>query len=229
METKNVLVLTGWAAGEPFFRELFDDSPFSPTYVSWDSARSPDDFPRIAKEAADSMPAGKFILLGWSLGAMVAVESAESLAERLEALWLIAPCLRFTDGWSAKVLASMKKRLLTDRASLLRDFASGFLALPETAYFQPSLLPVSTGTPMESLAAGLDYLAERDLTGPEIELTCPVSIVHGDADTVIPLALSFPVAERFRTPRSILFGAGHAPQLTRAKEIGGALFTGYME
>jgi pimeloyl-[acyl-carrier protein] methyl ester esterase len=212
MSGPGVLILPGWGAGP----ELL--APLAPAgariaAADWDRARSSDDLVPLALDAAASLP-GELVVLGWSLGAMVALEMLPALAGRVSRLHLVAPCLRFTAGWPVRVLARMRRRCAEDPAAVLDAFGRSLVA-PGEERFAPAL---RTDRPAAALLAGLDYLAARDLAPPVPVAGCRVRVAHGGADTVVPVELSVPVAEALGAARRVLAGAGHAPQLSRAAE-----------
>jgi pimeloyl-ACP methyl ester carboxylesterase len=203
-----VLVLPGWACGPELLAPLLPAGARTAA-AEWDRARSADDLVPLALEAAAGLP-GELELLGWSLGAMVALELLPALGGRVVALHLLAPCLRFTEAWPARVLARMRRRCAGDPAGVLADFAGQLAGPGEDA---PAL---RRDRPVAALLAGLDYLATRALPRPVAPPGCRARVVHGGADAVVPPALSLAVAEALGAERRVLDGAGHAPQRSRA-------------
>jgi pimeloyl-[acyl-carrier protein] methyl ester esterase len=209
----SVLLLPGWGCGPELLAPLVPAGAVCVGAADWDRARGSDDLPAIAAHAAAQLP-GALTVIGWSLGAMVALEVLPALAGRLAALHLVAPCLRFTAGWPERVLARMRRRCATDPGGVLAEFARRMMAPGEER-----LAPTLRGDrPVEALLAGLDYLATRDLARPAPVRGCRARVVHGEGDLVVPAALSEPVAEALAAARLVLDGAGHAPQLGRATE-----------
>jgi pimeloyl-[acyl-carrier protein] methyl ester esterase len=212
MSGPDVLILPGWGAGP----ELL--APLAPAgarvaAADWDRARSPEDLVPLALEAAAPL-AEELVVLGWSLGAMVALEALPALAGRVSRLHLVAPCLRFTAGWPPRVLLRMRRRCAEEPVAVIDAFGRSLVA-PGEERFAPAL---RTDRPVVALLAGLDYLATRALAPPVPVPGCRVRVVHGGADTVIPEELSLPVAEALGAARRVLSGAGHVPQLSRAAE-----------
>jgi pimeloyl-ACP methyl ester carboxylesterase len=206
----SVLLLPGWGAGPELLAPLVPAGARTAA-PDWDAAREPEELVPLALAAAARLEGG-LVVVAWSLGAMVALEAVPALAGRVAALHLVAPCLRFTDAWPARVLARMRRRCAEDPAGVLAAFARSLAAPDEPA---PAL---RSDRPPAALAAGLDYLAGRALAPPAPVAGCEVRIVHGAADGVVPARLSEPVAEALGAERLVLAGAGHAPQLTRAAE-----------
>lgn len=216
LHAPSVLLLPGWGMGPDALAPLV---PAGATVaaVDWDGARSPEELVPAALAAAARLP-GRLRVLAWSLGAMVAIDALPALADRVVALDLVAPCLRFTDGWPARVLARMRRRCAEDPAAVLAAFAGSLAAPGERAVPAPR-----AAAPVASLLAGLDYLSTRALAPPSPVPGCRARVVHGEADPVVPAPLSAPVAAALGAARRVLPGAGHAPQRTRPAECAALL------
>ncbi|WP_129788245.1 alpha/beta fold hydrolase [Promicromonospora panici] len=63
---------------------------------------------------------------------------------------------------------------------------------------------------------GIAYARLRGLAG---HITCPVLVIHGDRDAVVPPAWSAALAAALDTAVTPLPGAGHCPQVTRAAQV----------
>jgi pimeloyl-[acyl-carrier protein] methyl ester esterase len=220
-----LLVLPGWATGDAIFGPLLARWDGKATVADWGAAREADDLPRLALAAAEQLR-GSFTLLGWSLGAMVALELAPQLLARLDGLLLLAPCLRFTEGWPVRVLDRMRRRCRTDTKAVLDAFAPSLLSTSEVAEPRLGALPLRRDLPAAALLAGLDYLAGRDLAVPSLGVLgiLDVRVLHGSEDVVVPPGLSVALSERLGAERLDLAGAGHAPHLTRPDEVAQFLF-----
>jgi pimeloyl-[acyl-carrier protein] methyl ester esterase len=161
-------------------------------------------------------------VVGWSLGAHVALQWARARPQQVKRLALIAatPCFVRRDDWHAAVDASM-----------LRAFSDGVRNAPEEtlqrfaflqahgdraakrvmqtlrAALSTHALPSST-----LLAHGLDILRDQDLRPVLGDIAQPTLIVHGENDQLVPLAAARELAERLPHARlAIVAGAAHAP------------------
>jgi pimeloyl-[acyl-carrier protein] methyl ester esterase len=221
-----LLVLPGWATGDAIFEPLLAQWDGETAVADWGAAQEADDLPRLALAAAERLRGPRFTLLGWSLGAMVALELAPQLLARLDRLLLLAPCLRFTDGWGVRVLDRMRRRCRTDPGAVLDAFAPSLLSTSEAAEPRLGALPLRRDLPAAALLAGLDYLAGRDLSAPALGApgALDVRVLHGSEDAVVPSRLSVALAERLGAERLELAGVGHAPHLTRPDEAAQFLF-----
>jgi pimeloyl-[acyl-carrier protein] methyl ester esterase len=158
-------------------------------------------------------------VLGWSLGAMVALELARDYPERVRALYLVGATGSFVAppasdlGWPEHTLEDMMLRLEEDRDATLRWFYRQIFTSDERrAGHLRTLLEHAAGAEQSPMAlrAGLDYLRTYALDPHRI--TRPVYLLHGERDTICPLG----AAERLvlglpGAALTVVEGAGHAP------------------
>ena len=77
---------------------------------------------------------------------------------------------------------------------------------------------------------GLKYPSETLLTRDDVtdrvgEISCPVLIVHGEADQAIPIETAETLMPRFRDCRGLVRvpGAAHAPNMTHPDTVNSAI------
>lgn len=163
----------------------------------------------LAAALAGRLPEGPLVLVGHSLGAVLAVGLARLLGPRVERLVLIAPA-----GIGARIN---------------RDFVEGMLAAESPAALARALALVD-GAPLSqtALVAELDRLRGRrgadaalaralardgfqqvDITADLAALACPVAVVFGTADRILDWREvgNLPAATAIHLVR----GAGHLP------------------
>jgi len=164
------------------------------------------------------------IIVGWSLGGMLLVET---LATRgaLPAAHLVlvgvAPvfCRRPDHPWGQPpgAVRAMRRALRSDSGKVLRDFAARCLAPGEETYRPEVAGLFSGGGPESDLARGLDYLLNADLRPLLPKLAGAVTIVQGEQDRIVAVAQARHLQEHL--PGSTLWllpGAGHLPFWTQA-------------
>jgi pimeloyl-[acyl-carrier protein] methyl ester esterase len=160
---------------------------------------------------------GRVLLVGWSMGGIVAMEAALASPENVLGLVLIGSTARFcADGSYAcgvdgRVLRTMLQAAKRDPRSTLRGFLERAAA---PVQFDAAELESLTE---EGLAAGapellrqLEYLQQIDLRARLPALKLPVLLIHGMRDAIIPWQASAYLAEQVRGSRAVLLpGRGH--------------------
>jgi len=120
-------------------------------------------------------------------------------------------------GQPAALVRAMRRGLQEDRQQVLTEFADRCLAPGEAAFASEARAALASPAAAGNLAAGLDYLLQRDLRPLLPGLPAGAVIIQGQADGIVP-----PDQGRFlkeNLPGSSLYlmpGAGHLPFLTQA-------------
>jgi pimeloyl-[acyl-carrier protein] methyl ester esterase len=179
------------------------------------SGYSLEDFAADLEELFTELQLDRGVLLGWSLGAQVALQAVPLLRNRLDAVILVSGTPRFTaaedypHGLSTNAVRGLGLRLKRDYEAAMTGFFTGMFVKGE-AVPEKSLLPEFP--PPHAALAALRTLAEADLRPllPAIDL--PVLLIHGDADPVCLSSASQFMAEQLPDALlEIMTGAGHAP------------------
>lgn len=175
------------------------------------------------------------VLVGWSLGAMLALDLAARHPERVAALALIGASPRFVAGpdWphglDAATVAAFLQGFASDAPATLRRFlALQVLGEPQRRTFTATLA-AQLQDPTEpdrhaQLARGLELLARADLRAACSKVAQPVLLLHGEADALMPLGAARWLAEAL--PDACLHsfpGCGHAPFLSQPAACATAL------
>jgi malonyl-CoA O-methyltransferase len=153
-------------------------------------------------------------LVGWSMGAFLAVDFACVVPQKVASLTLIG----MRASWPVEEIESIRSALAADPPAFLRDFHRKSLlgykkeSLRFVAEQQEALLE---SLDMQALGRGLDYLAQWRL--PACGVQCPVSCWHGRRDIIAPVAeqAQIPGARTF-----IIEHGGHALFLDREFAFG---------
>lgn len=163
--------------------------------------------------------------VGWSLGGLVALSAALQASPGLAGVTLVASTPRFIaapdwpHGVPATVLSGFAQDLARDLPGTLARFvalqtrgsaggARGARTLSRTLREGPEPRP-------EGLERGLAWLQDTDLRADLGRLSCPVHVLLGERDTLVPPAcLSDVLALRPDWTGSVAAGAGHAPFLS---------------
>lgn len=170
-------------------------------------------------------------LVGWSMGALVALTACSRIKERLAALVLVSGTPKFTAaedypfGLPAVAAKGLALRLKRDYSQTMADFFQGMFAEGELspAEFRhiKDEVAFADGLPLQEAAReSLASLVTADLRPllPRIDL--PVLLVHGSADTICLPSASRYMAEQLPNARlEILEGVGHAPFMSKSADF----------
>lgn len=214
----NMVFLPGWGMKGDVFAPLIKElSPSSYTVVEWERIQSVDCFRKRAEEALTT----RAVLVGWSLGALVALEMADALPERVTGLVLIGGTSRFVSdddypsGWHPRIVERMKKQLQKHPEETLASFGASLWAEGETGDIS---LFMHRGR-VEELTIGLDYLLTADARPLLAALHVPVLLLHGENDAICPPEAARYIANHIPHAELVLFNnTGHVPLLTKTNE-----------
>ena len=175
------------------------------------------------------------VWLGWSLGALVALDAALRYPQNVTRLVLVGATPKFVQApdWPhampADVFSEFAHNLGHDyRATLLR-FLSLHIGRNEDGRALLKQLRAKVFTPRgepqpAALAAGLAILEQADLRGRLAEIRVPTLVVHGNHDRLAaPAAAEFLAAHLPRARLLRIEGAGHAPFLSHPVQFARAV------
>jgi len=247
-----VVLLHGWSSSSRAFAPMLEHLAPHHRVLAPDlrgHGRSPvDPSARARSERADGCPAAGYAmedhaadvaalleredvtgaaLVGWSMGAQVALEALSLSRRRVAALVLVSGTPRFTaaEDWPhglreasvralARLLVRQPERTL--RAFFEGMFVPGELCAERALEIERS---VAEGAPPPSLAAiraGLDAFIVADQRSRAAEVAVPALVIHGERDPVCLPGAARWMAERIPGARlALLQGLGHAPLLSR--------------
>ncbi len=162
-------------------------------------------------------------LMGWSLGGMLALATAARHPDKVGRLVLIGGTASFVarDGWPEGMPPAELDQFIAaakaDMAALLPRFVGNFnrgdrraRALTREIVELGDPLP-----PLETLAIGLDWLRTVDLRPLLPAVYCPILIIQGAADPLMPLTGAQRLASALPNARlAVMDGCAHAPFLS---------------
>ncbi len=233
MKNNQVLLLPGWGMAPRVFAELTKvlKAEYSLHPVDWQGCKTSNDF------SHNCLPAGENkallippIMVGWSLGGMVALELALRYPEKVQKLVLFGTTPRFTrdnsssywSGWPGGVLKRMKKNLQAgEPETQLQSFRQNMFTATEIGggflqkYENEGC--VDQHLTMAELLGGLDYLGTTDLREQLPALKSKVLIIHGSADQIVPLTAAQYLAQSLKEQANfeIIPETGHLPFWTK--------------
>jgi len=227
-----ILYIPGWAAGrapecqlvEELSRTFQVETIWLPDYGNPDCTPSqpvaaiykPSLLKRIEQKD------GSVALVGWSLGAMAALEAAAEAPSCVKALVIISGAVKFcADEASARQLRSLAAHLEENPEDALRGF---FLAAyhptrPKAHDLKGRIRGAMEAAP-EQLRLGLDYLLRADLGAAARAVRIPTLVAHGRQDAIIPIAAGEQLVDSLRNAQFCAFdNAGHMLPDLHAGEI----------
>jgi pimeloyl-[acyl-carrier protein] methyl ester esterase len=184
---------------------------------------------------AEALPETPAVLVGWSLGGMLALALARNHPGRVAGLALVAttPCFRDREDWAHGCDAATFQAFAQGVAGSSAKFLGRFFALMlqgdglgRRDYNALTHTAVDRAHPptQAGLAAGLDLLERLDLREDLATIGQPAWVAHGDNDAIIPAAAGRHLAESL--PHASWYGfeaCGHAPFLTQPESFNAQL------
>lgn len=161
------------------------------------------------------------IVMGWSLGGLIAQGLAHALPERIAALILIASTPKFiaegdwAHGVSPDLLALFGRSLQTDYlGTVKRFFALQFLSTKTDTRLVNALRERIMEHPasITALEQGLTILQTADFS--QVPVTQPALWILGKLDKLIPASLADALPEMGYKHIAVLDGAAHVPFIT---------------
>lgn len=232
--TRPIVLLHGWGLSSAVWSPLL--SQFSPaqTFLVLDlpghgsAAAAGETLESWADALVTKLP-DNAVLVGWSLGGMLALHIAHRYPEKVARLMLIGTTPRFVQSGNwlpalpAGTLTDFQRNFDADPVATQRRFVA-LQSLGDTARKAVSANLTAAITPSDeshqpALATGLRLLAETDLRDLIPAITQPVRLLHGGEDKLMPVAAAEWLADTLPNARLSVFGdAGHAPFVSRAQE-----------
>ena len=199
----------------------------APALRSWNLADLAEELTLLEREA---------FWLGWSLGGQVLMAMAGRRPERVRGLVLLAANPRFVaaDDWPGmdpRLFEVFRRQLREDPTTTLRRFL-GLITqgVPRPVARKVRQLWQSVPSPAPAdLCRGLDLLARLDLRPSLREVRCPVVIVGGEGDALVPpealrrSAALFPEAHL-----TMVVAGGHVPFLVEAASLADQIRTAFL-
>ncbi len=166
------------------------------------------------------------VIIGWSLGGLLAQALALRYPERVQGLVLMAtsPCFVQRDDWLLALETSLFARYLTEVMQQTQTLLKSFFSLQALGSQQPKqlikqLLPLINQLiegHQASLYQGLHLLKTLDFRAELVRLTVPTLWLFADADAIVPSSLMAEI-ERWQPQAScqLITASGHLPFLAQ--------------
>lgn len=232
----NLVMLHGWSMHSGVWHQLADylAERFTlhlvdlPGHGSSDWQSGGFELDKLLPALADKLPQ-KAVWLGWSLGGLLSLAFAQRYPDRVSKLSLMAATPRFVrdKDWpcamQSEVFENFAVSLDVDQKQTLQRFlmlqAKGADKSRATIRELSERLALQHSPDSEALHAGLDCLLQLDMRDALAALNCPVQMLLGTRDTLIPAEM--PDYARELNPALqvvMLDGLGHAPFMAQAAQ-----------
>ena len=172
----------------------------------------------------DYLAIEKIIIVGWSMGAQLAIKAAAALKERISGLILVGGTSRFCSaddypcGLAAKEVRGMAVRLKRDNKVTAGQFFKNMFSENETAFSDLQDIAAKTISSLPPLQVSLTALSELTSTDFRHLLpgtNIPVLLMHGAEDSICPVGAAEFMAKHLPLASIKIFpSSGHAPFLT---------------
>lgn len=196
------------------------------------------DFVGFAEDLVDLvvfLDLSQVVLIGWSMGAQIALQSYPELSGRLAGIVLVSATPRFTasddfphalavkeaSGMRIKVQRNMERALA---GFYTRLFAEGELESHAFALEIKQLLAAIPLPETVAVLAALDALVRTDMRHLLVAITTPVLIINGAQDRICLSQASDYLNEHIKDTEQVVFQcSGHAPFLTHPLQFNAAI------
>ncbi|MCJ7451729.1 MAG: pimeloyl-ACP methyl ester esterase BioH [Steroidobacteraceae bacterium] len=183
----------------------------------------------LARAVGHIVPRGA-VLVGWSLGGMIALELARQEPQRASAMVLLATTPRFVAGgdWphgmDATVLDEFAQGLADDHRGTVQNFlalqARGDERALDTLRLLRRNLDAHGPPDPRALAAGLEILRTVDLRHILPGIALPALVIAGQRDRLTPAAAGRALASALPTADFVeIAHGGHAPFLSHGRQV----------
>jgi len=186
------------------------------------------ELPILIERLVEELPASAY-WMGWSLGGLISLAFAERYPAHINKLVLMSatPCFVKSNDWSTAmepaIFQAFAENLDSNQADTLQRFlllqARGSAHSRETIRHLAEQLAVEQPPVSEALTAGLDLLINTDMRHQLSALQCPVKMILGERDTLIPKEMLLAATQlQPQIHATLLEGAGHAPFISQPNE-----------
>jgi len=189
-----LIFISGWGTTNDVWDPLIDAFATPPDELRipwWDCLGESEDDNALLRALAEDKTDN--IIVGWSIGGIMALSAAIAKPERVAGLVLLSTTARMiaTDnhpGSNPRMLRAMRLKMRREKENVLRSFAELCVAPSGCDGFCDVFVRRAGRMDTKILDAGLRYLEDTDLRSELGMIDTPALIIHGAADGVIPIA-----------------------------------------
>ncbi|MEM2915620.1 MAG: alpha/beta hydrolase, partial [Candidatus Bathyarchaeia archaeon] len=225
----HLIFLPGWATDSsiwlPLWSFLEEEKNVTLTGIDYSWNQSIHEWKQLVIDLLQKQGDASQILVGWSMGAALAIEVYLQHPHLVGGLVLISFNPHFCHqnrlyGWPRSILTKMKESLQRNKEETLKRFYYQLFDETEIDFADPFVQDWSLRIPhyeLSGLLAGLDYLSSYHFGSILSSLTIPWIWIHGKNDKICPATVTslysgYP--NIFILPR-----CGHIPHWTRTQDV----------
>lgn len=182
-----------------------------------------DDIENYTEELALSLSELPTKIVAWSMGGLIAIHIAKKFPQLIKQIILISSVPQFvsTNEFRYGINKTWFDKFILDFRNNSRSTFGKFIALQAKGdEYQMSTLRflkqncVFDNFDIDECLRGLELLQQQQLNHEFQVLNCKRMFIHGDKDTVLPIASAQFVAQQTNCELKIIENAGHAPQIS---------------
>lgn len=233
----HLVLLHGWGLNSGVWQALIQklQSSFSITTIdlpgfglNCENYPATYNLPEISKKVANVLPENA-ILVGWSLGGLLAQQISIMAPEKVNHLVLVATSPKFIEsenwpGIKKSVLVNFKEQLAANVSNTISRFLAIQAMGSRTAKkdikeikYQVDAYPQANP---KALEAGLEILAHSDLRNELVHISCPIDVFLGRLDSLVPVKVIDELAKLNSRLKVTLFEhSSHAPFISEAERF----------
>ena len=228
---KNLVLIHGWGfSGEVFsdlaslLREKAQVKVIDlPGYGEKHSVMFSDSLQKIAEEIAQEID-NSSVVIGWSLGGLVALQLAIDFPDKVESLIMVAatPCFIQQPDWvkaaDSKLSRQFYQQVEENGELALNSFYKQLAAMersPRNTLQEIKRLQRDCNSNKENLLQSLNVLHNSDLRDQLLSTSKKITWVYGDNDQLVPAQHD---ALTKHSKVEIIAGAGHLPFISQQDE-----------
>jgi pimeloyl-[acyl-carrier protein] methyl ester esterase len=235
MSNHNAVFLHGWGSGPVVWEELMSllghaERCTAPDLRGYGNSRDAAGIRELADAVAGQTPK-RCAVVGWSLGALVALQWAVMRPQQISRLVLISatPCFTNNENWIHGMDAGVFDRFAEAVRADVGTAMTRFISLQSVgdrnrAAVARALRSASVPNPEERvgmLSRGLDVLRHSDVRGVLARVSQPTLILHGQNDALVPVAAAQYLARTLsHGSLAVIPQTGHAPFLSAPEKVG---------
>ena len=239
-EGPNLVLIHGWAMNSSVWHDWLLDLATSYRVICVELPGHGDSDYRerwqmseLLEAMADQLP-NCCSVLGWSLGGMVALAYAGAYPQRVNKLLMLASSPKFVqaDDWQCATANSafdtfsmgIKDKPVMTIKRFIKLQTQGVEQAKQMNDFLKSLLKTSDDDSPEGLVSGLDILRNSDLRGDFKRLTCPILMILGGKDPLVPVeAGQGSISLNPDVDLCVINNAAHVPFLSHPLQVAEAV------